>query len=545
MSPLIEVKGLKVAFGSRDNPVRAVDDVSFHIEAGETLAILGESGSGKSVSSMTVMGLVDSPPARISPGSVFYRGEDLGALSPARRRAINGHRIAMIFQDPLAHLNPVYTVGWQIAEVFRVHPDAGNIGDPLQRAVELMRRVGIPHPEKSVHRYPHEFSGGQRQRIMIAMALALKPEVLIADEPTTALDVTVQAEILALIKQLQAEAGMALILITHDLGVAAAMADRAVVMLAGKVVESGSVREIFTNPRHVYTKTLLTARPLSGAPVRILPDGQPTVLEVSHLSKSYLMSRGLFGRQSAVAAVKDVSFNLRRGETVAIVGESGSGKSTIARMLMRIGEPSAGSALFLGQDIFGLKGRDLIALRRDVQMIFQDPYSSLNPSMTIAEIVGEPWEIHPDIVPREMRRERLVQLMTQVGLTEAHLARYPHEFSGGQRQRIAIARALAVAPKLIICDEAVSALDVSVQAQVTALLRRLQEELGIAYLFISHDLEVVRQIAHRVLVMNAGEVVEQGSVTQIFDAPTHPYTQKLLGATLHLPWEDAPEAPGA
>ena len=536
-SHLIEVRGLEVSFGPRSNPVRAVRGVSFHVDAGETLAILGESGSGKSVSSMTLMGLVDSPPARISASSIFYRGEDLGALSPERRRALNGHRIAMIFQDPLTHLNPVYSVGWQIAEVFRVHPEAERVADPMARAVQLMARVGIPDPERSAHRYPHEFSGGQRQRIMIAMALALRPEVLIADEPTTALDVTVQAEILALIKTLQQEEKMALILITHDLGVAANMADRVAVMLRGEVVEEGPVRQVFSAPSHAYTQALLAARPSASAPARPQLQRPELILEVQNLAKRYQLSRGLFGKPASIDAVQDVGFSLHRGETLAIVGESGSGKSSIARLLMRIGEASGGRALFHGRDILTMGRSELSALRRKIQMIFQDPYSSLNPSMQIEEIVAEPWRIHRDMVPPREIRGRVRDLLEQVGMDAEHLDRFPHEFSGGQRQRIAIARALAASPELIICDEAVSALDVSVQGQVTRLLKDLQERTGIAYIFISHDLEVVRQIAHRVLVMKAGRVVEAGTVDQIFEAPSHPYTRALLKATPQIPWE--------
>jgi len=536
-SHLIEVRGLEVSFGPRSSPVRAVRGVSFHVDAGETLAILGESGSGKSVSSMTLMGLVDSPPARISSASIFYRGEDLGALSPERRRALNGHRIAMIFQDPLTHLNPVYSVGWQIAEVFRVHPEVERVADPMARAVQLMERVGILDPERSAHRYPHEFSGGQRQRIMIAMALALRPEVLIADEPTTALDVTVQAEILALIKALQQEEKMALILITHDLGVAANMADRVAVMLRGEVVEEGPVRQVFSAPSHAYTQALLAARPSASAPARPQLQRPELILEVQNLAKRYQLSRGLFGKPAYIDAVQDVGFSLHRGETLAIVGESGSGKSSIARLLMRIGEASGGRALFHGRDILTMGHSELSALRRKIQMIFQDPYSSLNPSMRIEEIVAEPWRIHRDMVPPREIRGRVRDLLEQVGMDAGHLDRFPHEFSGGQRQRIAIARAVAANPELIICDEAVSALDVSVQGQVTRLLKDLQERTGIAYIFISHDLEVVRQIAHRVLVMKAGRLVEAGTVDQIFEAPSHPYTRALLEATPQIPWE--------
>ncbi len=540
---IIEFRGLEVSFGSKSHPVRAVRNVSYHLAAGETLAVVGESGSGKSVSSMTIMGLLDSPPARISPASIFYRGRDIGALRPEEQRALNGHRIAMIFQDPLTHLNPVYSVGWQIAEVFRAHPDVEPGVDPMARAIELMRRVGIPDPERGAHRYPHEFSGGQRQRVMIAMALALKPEVLIADEPTTALDVTVQAEILALIKSLQKEEGMALILITHDLGVAATMADRVVVMYRGSVVETGSVQEVFSAPQHAYTRMLLSARHPGGGAMRVPLAAAKEVIAVRQLSKRYQLSGGMLSKPAYLDAVKDVSFTLRRGETLAIVGESGSGKSTVARMLMRIGEPTSGSAMFHGEDILSMRGAALTRFRRRIQMIFQDPYSSLNPMMRVQEIIAEPWRIHRDLMPAGGVRGKARALLEQVGMGEEHLDRYPHEFSGGQRQRIAIARALAVEPEVIICDEAVSALDVSVQAQVTRLLKDLQERLGIAYIFISHDLDVVREIAHRVLVMKSGEVVEQGTADEVFSNPAHPYTRNLLAATPVIPW--APPVPSA
>ncbi|QJP16108.1 ABC transporter ATP-binding protein [Starkeya sp. ORNL1] len=526
---LLDVRNLWVRFNRDGEVVNAVDDVSFHVDPGETLVILGESGSGKSVSTMSILDLVEAPPAEISKNSIFYDGADMSTMSRAQRRSINGRRISIIFQDPLSHLNPVYSVGWQIGEVFRAHRKEVRETDIHGRTIELLERVGLPDPPASARRYPHEFSGGQRQRIMIAMALALRPDILIADEPTTALDVTVQAEILELIKRIQAEDGMALILITHDLAVAAFMGDRIAVMQNGRVVETGEVMQVLSEPRHSYTRALLSAR-VGGEAAETR--SEEVILRVDNLSKEYVVPARLLKRGRSVSALRDVSFELRRGETLGIVGESGSGKTTVARTLMRIGDATAGTARIGDTDILQLRPSELYAVRRKMQMVFQDPFSSLNPTMTVEQILSEPWIVHPEILPRGRWRARAAELLHHVGLKESHLARYPHEFSGGQRQRIAIARALAVEPEIIICDEAVSALDVSVQAQVINLLKDLQARLNVAYIFISHDLEVVRGIAHRVAVMKNGEIVEQGPTSDIFERPQHPYTRKLLGASL-------------
>ena len=516
---LLEVKNLSVRFHTAAGTVDAVKNISWHLDRGETLAILGESGSGKSVSAAAIMNLLDIPPAEIVSGEVLFDGQDLLRMTPLERRAVNGRRIAMVFQDPLSHLNPVYTVGWQLREVMRVHGAAA--GEAGARALELMRRVGIPEPEASMGKYPHEFSGGQRQRIMIAMALAMKPDIVIADEPTTALDVTVQAEVLRLLEELQAEMGMGVLLITHDLGVVADVADRAVVMSGGEIVETGTPTEIYHNARHPYTRRLIAAAPGRGEMNTPATGGTP-ILKVENACKTY----------GTHQVLKDVSFELMKGETLAVVGESGSGKSTIAKAVLRLIEADSGKALWKGKDLFTMLARDLYAMRREMQMVFQDPTQSLNPRMSVYQIISEAWVIHPEILPRARWRERVAELLVQVGLQPEHAARYPHQFSGGQRQRIAIARALALEPEMIIADEAVSALDVSIQAQVIALLDKLKRDLGIAFIFIAHDLPVVRDFADHVMVMEKGRVVETGTVREVFETPRQPYTRRLLDAGL-------------
>ncbi len=516
---LLEVRNLSVEFHTASGVVHAVKDISYHIDRGETLAILGESGSGKSVSSSAIMNLIDMPPGRISGGQILLDGRDLLTMPTEARRGINGKRIAMIFQDPLSHLNPVYTVGWQIREAMTTH--GLDRAKAEAEALRLMGRVGIPDPDRALKKYPHEFSGGQRQRVMIAMALALKPDLLIADEPTTALDVTVQAEVLALLKELQRETGMAVLIITHDLGVVAEIADRVVVMEKGVLVEAGTVHEVYHNPQHAYTRKLINAAP-----------GKGEMHEPKAAGEALLSVRDVRKRYGAFEALKGVSFDLMPGETIAVVGESGSGKSTLARILLRLDEPDAGQALWKGRDLFQLSPSELFGLRRDLQMVFQDPTQSLNPRMTVFQLASEAWVIHPDILPKAKWRERVAELLGQVGLLPEHMGRYPHQFSGGQRQRIAIARALALEPRLIVCDEAVSALDVSVQAQVIALLDKLRREMGLSFIFIAHDLPVVRDFADHVMVMQRGELVEFGTVRQVFEAPRQDYTRALLAASL-------------
>lgn len=516
---LLTVKNLSVDFHTARGTVHAVRNVSWSVGRGETLAILGESGSGKSVSASAVMNLLDTPPAQVVSGAVLFEGKDLFKVNYEERRALNGKRIAMIFQDPLGHLNPVYTVGWQIIETMTAH---GRPRDKAKaRALALIKRVGIPEPEKALKKYPHQFSGGQRQRLMIAMALMLKPDILIADEPTTALDVTIQAEVLALLKELQAETGMGLVLITHDLGVVAEIADRVVVMSQGEIVEEGSAHDVYHNARHPYTRQLIAAAPGKGE-IKQLADNATPLLEVTGLTKSY----GNF------TALQNASFSLSRGQSLAVVGESGSGKSTLARTILRLERADSGKALWKGRDLIAMHSRELGKVRREIQMVFQDPTQSLNPRMSVYRLISEGWDIHGLMPDRKARRGRVEALLEQVGLSPEHAERYPHQFSGGQRQRIAIARALALEPELIICDEAVSALDVSVQAQVMALLDDLRNRLGISYLFIAHDLGVVRDFADTVIVMKDGEIVEHSPTEAIFSAPQHAYTQRLLAANL-------------
>jgi peptide/nickel transport system ATP-binding protein len=532
LKPLLEVHDLSIDFCTPHGTVRAVRNVSWYIARGETLAIIGESGSGKSVSSSAVMGLVDMPPGRIRSGRVMFEGEDLLRIGEGRRREINGRRIAMIFQDTLAGLNPVYSVGWQIAETLRAHGvDAAKAN---AEALALMQRVGLPEAAERFADYPHEFSGGQRQRVMIAMAIAMRPDLLIADEPTTALDVTVQASILDLLKTLQRETGMGLLMITHDLGVVARVADRVVVMRAGEVVETGTTPQILERPCHEYTRRLIASLPeaagyAASRRVKAVPEA---LLVVDQLAKHYAPRRRLFGRSTdcVAKALDGVSFSLHQGETLAVIGESGSGKSTLARTLLKLETPTAGSVRYRGHDTTGMSMADFFKLRREIQMVFQDPSASLNPRMTIAQIVSEPWRIHADVVPRGQWSQRVGELLEQVELKASDARRSPHQFSGGQRQRIAIARALALKPRVLICDEAVSALDASVRAQVIALLKRLQAELGLSYLFIAHNLPIVADFADRLIVMQRGRIVEQGVTEDVFSNPQHPYTKELLAA---------------
>lgn len=516
---LLEVRDLSVTFNTVRGPVHAVKSVSWHLDRGEVLAILGESGSGKSVSASAILDLIDCPPGEIRSGQILFNGDDLLQMDHEQRRDINGKRIAMIFQDPLSHLNPVYSVGWQIEETMVIHGTPRN--EARHTTVDLLRKVGIPDPESAGSKYPHQFSGGQRQRLMIAMALALRPDVLIADEPTTALDVTVQAQILSLLKDLQSETGMGLLIITHDLGVVADIADRVVVMNAGEIVETGTAAEVYHHPKHAYTKKLIAAAPGRGEMSEGVAQEAP-LLSLMNVTKSY----------GAFKAIDGVYMDLMPGETLAVVGESGSGKSTTAKVLLRLEEPDKGEALYEGRDIFKLSPKELFEMRRDIQMVFQDPTQSLNPRMSVFQLISEAWVIHPEILEKSKWRARVADLLTQVGLQAEHMHRYPHQFSGGQRQRIAIARALALEPRIIVCDEAVSALDVSIQAQVIDLLDRLKTELGLSYIFIAHDLPVVRDFADRVVVMQGGKVVETGTVQEIFEDPQQTYTKNLLAASL-------------
>jgi peptide/nickel transport system ATP-binding protein len=529
---LLEVQNLSVDFHTRNGNVHAVRNVSWHIDAGETLAIIGESGSGKSVSTSAIMGLIDMPPGVIKSGKIWYEGDDLLTISEARRRTVNGRKIGMVFQDTLAALNPVYTIGWQVAETFRSHGLHGVAAD--RKALELLERVGLRNAPQRFSDYPHQFSGGQRQRIMIAMAIALKPNLLIADEPTTALDVTVQARILALLKDLQKETGMGLLLITHDLGVVSGVADRIAVMNGGEIVETGTVQKILEAPAHPYTRKLLNAVPgRHGFAAAVMhKKDEEKLLVVRDLAKHYLAPPRLFqrGTPEVERALDGVSFELYRGETLGVVGESGSGKSTLARTLLGLETTTSGQVMFRGRYITDVPKAQFFKIRRHIQMVFQDPSASLNPRMTIEQIIAEPWSIHTDVLPRGQWRSRVGELLEQVGLKASDAARNPHQFSGGQRQRIAIARALAMKPELIICDEAVSSLDVSIQAQVIALLKQLKIDYGLSYIFIAHNLPVVGDFADRLLVMYRGKIVEQGRTRDIFTNPQHQYTKDLLAS---------------
>jgi len=570
-SRVIDVRDLSVAFRSRARIVEAVRGISFAVDRGETLAIVGESGSGKSVTSLALMRLVEHGGGVIASGSIAFRRRngqvlDLVRASSATMRTVRGADIAMIFQEPMTSLNPVFTVGDQIAEAIALHQGKSR-SEARGEVLRLLDLVRIPEARCVFARYPHQLSGGMRQRVMIAMALSCKPALLIADEPTTALDVTIQAQILQLVRGLQDEMNMGVIFITHDMGVVAEVADRVLVMYRGEKVEEAPSDDLFRMPKHSYTKALLAAVPTLGAmrgtdrpakfpivevePVDVAPDDasalrpsaavehevQPAVdeasrpiLRVRDLVTRFPVKTGLFGRTTAaVHAVERVSFDLRQGETLALVGESGCGKSTTGRSLLRLVESQSGSIEFDGRDISALQGPELQALRRNIQFIFQDPFASLNPRLTVGFSVMEPLLVH-GVASGKEAQARVDWLLEKVGLPPEAAQRYPHEFSGGQRQRIAIARALALNPKVVIADESVSALDVSVRAQIVNLMLDLQRELGVAYLFISHDMAVVERVSHRVAVMYLGQIVEIGPRAAVFEAPRHPYTRKLMGA---------------
>ena len=565
---LIEVDDLRVYFPLEDETVKAVEGVSWHIDKGETLAVVGESGSGKSVTAMSLMRLTDYAGGKIMSGTANFRRKngatvDLASEQQDVMRNIRGNDISMIFQEPMTSLNPVFTVGMQIAEAIILHQGKTE-EEALDMALEKLKLVRIPEPEKQLTQYPHQLSGGMRQRVMIAMALSCRPSLLIADEPTTALDVTIQAQILGLIKKLQQDIGMSVMFITHDMGVVAEVADRVVVMLRGEKVEEGPAVEIFHNPQHPYTKALLSAVPKLGSMNgRILPakfanvdisraegdevkeqtsdeellDIRDTVrrddaplIEVKGLTTRFDIRKGLFGTATGrIHAVEGIDFSLQPGETLALVGESGCGKSTTGRSIIRLEEPTRGSVKFEGQELTKLSAKQMRPYRRQMQMIFQDPFASLNPRMTVGDAIAEPIIVH-ELAKGQEARDRVASLLQRVGLEPEHAARYPHEFSGGQRQRLCIARALGLEPQLIIADEAVSALDVSIQAQVINLMMDLQEEFGLSYLFISHDMAVVERVSHRVAVMYLGEIVELGMRGQVFENPQHPYTKKLMSA---------------
>lgn len=552
--PLLQVRDLRIAFRvDRKNTVEAVKGISFDVPRNSTVALVGESGSGKSVSSLAVMGLLPLHTTIIAPGSrAHFDGRELLALPPAERRQLCGKDIAMIFQEPMSSLNPVFTVGYQIAEVLRRHMGM-NARQARARTLELLEEVGIPDHSVKIDAYPSQMSGGQQQRVMIAMAIACEPKLLIADEPTTALDVTIQKQIIELIKRLQKKHRMSVLFITHDLGLVGEIADRVIVMRHGEVREEGEAAQVFGAPVDAYTRALLHCRPklderplrlpviddyLSGrfTPEQELPQrmrgtapGDEPVLVVKNLAKSFWLRDGLF-RKREFKAVKDVSFTLARGKTLGVVGESGSGKTTVGLTLLRLHRATGGSAMFDGKDLFAMPERDYQAYKRRIQIIFQNPYASLNPRFTVGQILLEPMRIHRIGLDDAERIGMAYELLKRVGLPEQAFHRYPHEFSGGQRQRIAIARCLTMKPEILVCDESVSALDVSVQAQVLNLLQDLQDEYGMSYIFISHDLSVVKYIADQVMVMHHGSVVEMADSDQLYRNPQHDYTRSLLGA---------------
>ena len=527
---LLQVENLSVTFGTGDGMVEAVQGVSFEIRRGETLALVGESGSGKSVTALSVLQLLPYPAARHPTGSIRFQGRELVGAPASDLLAVRGNRVSMIFQEPMTSLNPLHTIERQVNEVLILHKGLSR-DSARKRTLELLDQVGIPDAANRLDAYPHQLSGGQRQRVMIAMALANEPDLLIADEPTTALDVTIQAQILKLLKTLQARYGMALLFITHDLGIVRKMADRVCVMTKGRIVEHGPVARVFDNPQHSYTQHLLSAEP-KGRPAAA-DSASPEILRLDDIKVHFPIRRGVLRRTVGhVKAVDGVSLALRRGHTIGLVGESGSGKTTLGLALLRL-ERSRGGIYFDGEDLQALGARELRALRRQMQIVFQDPFSSLSPRMSVGEIVGEGLEVHR-IGNKAERDHAIDQALDEVGLDPASRERYPHEFSGGQRQRIAIARALVLKPRFIVLDEPTSALDMSVQAQIVDLLRDLQARHGLAYLFISHDLRVVRALADEVIVLRHGKVVERGPSQQVFESPQTPYTQALIAAAFNL-----------
>ncbi|MAW31329.1 MAG: ABC transporter ATP-binding protein [Flavobacteriales bacterium] len=577
MKKLLEFKNLVTEFHTEGNVVKAVNNVSFTLNKGETVGIVGESGSGKSVTSLSAMRLIPSPPGKISGGEILFHKKDEGVvdllkLSIEEMRGYRGNELAMIFQEPMTSLNPVFTCGHQVVEAIMLHQKM-TAKEAKKLTIELFNSVKLPEPERVFNSYPHQISGGQKQRVMIAMAMSCKPSVLIADEPTTALDVTVQKTILELMQQLQKENEMGIMFITHDLGVIAELADKVVVMYKGEVVEQGDVWNIFKNPQHPYTKGLLACRPPLEHRYKFLPTvsdfmqlddsgniidsgisvsdftkkliipkkvrenkqkelfSTKAILQIKNLKTFFPIKGGFFGGTTGfVKAVNDVSFDVYPGETLGLVGESGCGKTTIGRTIIQLEKATEGQIIYKGNDVINMNAKELRSFRKEVQIIFQDPYSSLNPRMTIGNAIMEPMQVHGILNNDDERKKRVEELLKRVNLDPSHFYRYPHEFSGGQRQRIGIARALAVNPKFIICDESVSALDVSVQAQVLNLLNELKEDYGLTYIFISHDLSVVKYMSDRMVVMQSGVIEEMGDADQIYSGPKTDYTKKLIDA---------------
>lgn len=549
---LLNIENLSISFGKN----QVIHNISYHLKTNEILGIVGESGSGKSVSSLAILGLLPKKISKINSGSIHYNNENLTQLSPKLFQKIRGHKIAMIFQEPMSSLNPSMTCGKQVEEILKQHTILSK-AEIKKRVLDLFHQVKLPNPYRVYKVYPHEISGGQKQRVMIAMAIACKPDILIADEPTTALDVTVQKDIITLLKALQSDTKMSIIFITHDLALISEIANRVLVMYKGKIVEEGDVLKIFKSPQHNYTKALINSRPSLNARLKILPTikdylentinkdiitseqrkinheklySNLPLLEVINIEKEYLSKTGWFKQPEAFKAVDNVSFKLYEGETLGLVGESGCGKSTLANTILQLDKATAGQILYKGKDITKLSKYDTRKLRKDIQIIFQDPYASLNPRVPVGEAIMEPMIVHKLYNSSAERKEKVIDILNRVGLSEAYFNRYPHEFSGGQRQRIGIARTIALQPKLIVCDESVSALDISVQAQVLNLLNELKETFKFTYIFISHDLAVVKYMSDQLLVMNKGKIEELDDADVIYDHPKKEYTKKLISS---------------
>ena len=556
MDGILAIQGLNISFGTGKQQTKVIHDISFHLKKNEILGVVGESGSGKSVSALAILGLLPKSIASITKGSIIFQGEKTSEFSEADFRSLRGKRISMIFQEPMSSLNPSMKCGKQVTEVLQQHTQLST-SQLKTEVLSLFEKVQLPEPEVVFDKYPHQISGGQKQRVMIAMAIACKPEILIADEPTTALDVSVQKEIIALLKSLQEETGMSILFISHDLSLVSEISDRILVMYRGQIVEQGTAEAIFKNPQHSYTKALIAARPSMEVRLRRLPTVSdhiektvpqeiissdertkrlekiyetPPLLEVINLEKAYFNKAGWFGKNKGFKAVYDVSFKLYEGETLGLVGESGCGKSTLGNAILQLDKATAGSVFYKGTDITQLSPSQTRKLRKELQLIFQDPYSSLNPRIPVGKAIMEPMKVHGLFASDRERKEKTIELLQRVGLSETHFNRYPHEFSGGQRQRIGIARTIALQPKLIVCDESVSALDISVQAQVLNLLNELKEDFGFTYIFISHDLAVVKYMADQLLVMNQGTIEEIGDADTIYEHPEKEYTQKLIEA---------------
>ena len=553
---ILNVTNLTVSFYSKQLENVVVDDISYHLNKNEILGIVGESGSGKSVSSLAILGLLPKNVSRISNGSIEFNGQDLIKLDSKELQTFRGNEIAMIFQEPMSSLNPSMTCGKQVEEILLQHTNLSKT-EAKNEVISLFEKVKLPLPHRVFKAYPHEISGGQKQRVMIAMAIACKPKILIADEPTTALDVTVQKEIISLLKQLQKDGGMSILFISHDLSLVSELADRILVMYQGKIVEQGTAFDIFKNPKHSYTQALINSRPQLGQRLKHLPTikdfinktidktvisskerevfhksiySKPPLLEIVNLEKEYLSKSTWFSKPESFKAVNQVSFKLYEGETLGLVGESGCGKSTLANAILQLDKATSGNIIYKGNDITNLSKSGLRALRKDIQIIFQDPYASLNPRIPIGKAIMEPMKVHGIGTSDSDRKEKVIDILQKVGLDENYFYRYPHEFSGGQRQRIGIARAISLEPKLIICDESVSALDISVQAQVLNLLNNLKENFGFTYIFISHDLAVVNYMSDQLIVMNKGKIEEMNDADIIYAHPEKEYTKKLIHA---------------